>query len=1833
MSNEINNNEEAVAIIGMAARLPGARNVAEYWDNLKKGVESITFWTDEELLAAGLDPEKIANPNYVKAKGNIPEPFHFDAGFFGFNPREAEVLDPQHRVFLECAWHAFEDAGYDPSRTEQRVGVWAGTGTTQYLFQLNDNPEVHKFASALSIVTGNDKDYISTRVSYKLNLTGPSVNVQSACSSSLVAVSMGAQSILNYQCDMAIAGGVSMRIPEVAGYWYQEGSIVSPDGHCRTFDRNSKGTIFSAGCAVVLLKRLSDAIRDRDHIYAVIKGSAVNNDGQLKIGYTAPSVDGQMEVSAEAIAMSGIHPETIHYFEAHGTATELGDPIEVNALTKVFRTYTDKQQYCAIASVKTNIGHTDIAAGTAGLIKTALTLEHDLIPKNLHYEAPNPEIDFDNSPFFVNTELRSYPKADHPRRAGVNSFGVGGTNAQAILEQAPEREATDAARPHQLLVLSTRSETSLETATTNLVEHLKNHEEQDLADVAFTLQNGRKDLPFRRAVVVTSREEAIETLESRDAATVVTKPWAPENAPVCFLFSGQGSQYANMGRDLYESEPLFRSIVDDCCATLQPELGLDLRTIIFNEDDRLGQTQYTQPSLFVIEYALAKLWESWGIKPESMVGHSVGEYVAATLAGVLSLEDALRLIALRGRLMQSLPAGSMLAVLKSEEETRVILSEAKDPLRTEAGDPSSSSRLRMTDVIDVAAINGPSVTVVSGPTDAITALQQSLQKKGVGCRLLHTSHAFHSSMMDPILPAFEKAVAQVQLNAPALPYFSNVTGTWITAEDATSPEYWSRHLRGAVRFSDAILELLKNEDRVFLEVGPNRALQSSVKQHPDTLDRAVICSMRHPDDAQSDAAFALNALGRLWSAGVKIDWKAYYGEERRARVALPGYPFERERYYIDAAPRVAEEKPKQTIKTQDIAEWFYVPSWKKTPNAALLRDTKEIKDSWLIFTDSLGLGDTVAAKLEANGETVKRVAREGFDVTSRAAYDALLKEFKPTKIIHLWNFTKNDDTRDRLDATLGDESFYGLLALWQSLAQLNILDPLRVGVFSNGVHDVNGEIVTSPEKALLIGACRVFPQEYETVECRAIDIDEYINVDTIINEMLASSPYETAIAYRNNVRWTESSEHVRVGKNEKALPVLKENGTYLVTGAFGGIGYVVAEHLAEKYKANIVMIGRSAVPPRAEWDAYVEANGEDDSTTERIRKVQFLEELGANIYAASADVANLAQMQKIADTARERFGRVDGVFHVAGNAGGGVIPLKTREAAEAVLSPKVRGTLVLDRLFETDFMLLFSSLTGQVGSAGQIDYTAANRFMDAFAKFARANGRNVVAIDWDAWQEVGMAVEDRSSAQKNDLPAGEKYPHPLIDREILHNDERTYLARLGSKSHWTVGEHLVGGVPTLVGTGYLEIARAASTERAAGRQIEIRDAYFMAPFMVPAGEKKTLQLTLKANNDGEDFSFKSTSGAYGEAQIAQDHMLGKIRYAAPETQKQHDNYHDIEAIFARCPRIDDKSFGSDTADLVSGVVEVKARWKNASRVRVGEGEAIAELKLRDEYIGDLDSFYLHPALLDVATAYAMAYIAEPGKAFLPFFYKRFAIKGRMTQRVFAHARFTPSNEPREMLPLDITIMDEHGRELIVIEQYTLKRIPEEFMNRAAESAPKTETKAKRKLAIGLRNAEGTEVIERILATPFGPQVVVVTRDFDALLESVKPKKGGTAAAALNSGSSKTKSTHARPNLKTEYVAPRNEVEESVAEIWAQVIGIEKVGVNDGFVELGGHSLLAIQLMSRVRDTFQVELPLDSLYKAPSVAGMAEAIIVKLTESTDEEALAAMLAELEEEAAV
>jgi len=975
-----------IAVIGLAGRFPGADSVARFWENLRAGVESIRLLSEEELTASGLPASTLERPDYVRLAGVIDGEDLFDAGLFGFTPREADILDPQHRLFLECAWEALEDSGHDPRTWRRPIGVYAGAKLNTYLLNLYSNPDLLDAVGMFQAVVANDKDFLATRVSYKLDLTGPSVAVQTACSTSLAAVHLACQGLLGGECDLALAGGVSIGVPQRLGYFFTEGGILSPDGHCRAFDADARGTAAGHGLGIVVLKRLRDAVEDGDRIYAVIKGSAMNNDGAAKVGYTAPSAEGQAKVIRAALEVAEVDPGTVGYVEAHGTGTPLGDPIEVEALTRAFRERTARRGFCAIGSVKTNIGHLDTAAGIAGLIKAVLALHHRELPPSLHFRAPNPEIDFASSPFRVSDRLTPWEPADGPRRAGVSSFGIGGTNVHVVLEEAPEPERTGWARPWQLLVLSARTPTALEASARRLADHLESHSGQELTDVAWTLQTGRRRLEHRRVLACRDRSEAIALLREPDPERVFTRHQEPGDRSVAFLFPGQGSQHPGMAAEVYEAEPSFRRDLDWCAEILRPALGLDLREVLFsrgsNGSDGLEATALAQPALFAVEWALARLWMSWGVRPSVLLGHSVGEYVAACLAGVFSLEDALRLVAARGRLMQAMLRGSMLAVWLPEEEAMAEL----------GGEAS------------VAAVNGPESCVIAGPVETVEALRDRLEGRGVSCRRLYTSHAFHSFLMEPALRPFAQEMSGVRLSRPQMPFFSNLTGILIRDDEATDPGYWVRHLRETVRFGASLEALWREPGRALLEVGPGRALRTLARQHPayppDGVALSSLPAPRGDGSGLSDFPFLLTTLGRLWMAGVEVDWAAFQEGGRRRKVSLPAYPFERRRHWVERrsllAGPIAGVGVAETVETTPavkVAEVSNRPGLETPYVAPRSEEERAVARVWsdLLGIDPIGVHDDFfelgGGSLLATRLTARLRAVLGIDLSLRELLD------------------------------------------------------------------------------------------------------------------------------------------------------------------------------------------------------------------------------------------------------------------------------------------------------------------------------------------------------------------------------------------------------------------------------------------------------------------------------------------------------------------------------------------------------------------------------------------------------------------------------------------------------------------------------------------------------------------------------------------------------------------------------------------------------------------------------------------------------------------------------
>ncbi|MCB8926228.1 MAG: acyltransferase domain-containing protein [Ardenticatenaceae bacterium] len=1204
-----------IAVVGMAGRFPGAQDIETYWRNLRDGVESITFYTDEQLRENGVPEALLRNPNYVKSGAPLDDMDKFDASFFGFGPRDAAIMDPQHRNFLEMAWTAMEHAGYDPERFDGAIGVFGGSGHNAYMpYNLLTNPELLASVGFFLLRhTGNDKDFLTTRVSYLMNLRGPSVNVQTACSTSLVAIHMASQSLLSGECDMALAGGVTIEMPHRQGYLFQDGEILSSDGHCRSFDADSDGTIFGSGVGVVTLRRLADAIEDGDTIHAIIRGSAVNNDGSGKVNYLAPSVDGQAGAIAEAIALANIDADTIDYVEAHGTGTRIGDPIEVTALTQAFRQTTDKKQFSGLGSVKTNIGHLDTAAGVAAFIKVVQSLKHKQIPASLNYKAPNPMLNLEDSPFFVNHELRDWPQDESPRRAGVSSLGVGGTNAHVIIEEAPELEPSSDSRDWQLLQLSAKTNSALDAASQNLATFLQENPDVPLADVAYTLQLGRQPMPYRRIVAVQDAADAAEALTNGDRKRVISQQASDAAPSVVFMFPGGGAQYPNMGLGLYETEPVYQDAIDDCLALVRPYLDTDLRQLMFptaenleSAAQELKRPSRNLPAIFMTEYALAQLWRSWGIEPAAMTGHSMGEYTAACLAGVLSLKDALFIVTLRGKLFETLPEGGMISVPLTEEAIAPLLS----------------------DGLSIAVINNPELCVVSGELAPLEKLEAVLAEKEVEYRRVRINVAAHSPMLEPILDEFGRELAKIQFNPPTMPFISNLTGAWITPEEATDPNYWVRHLRHTVRFADGLTTLLNEPNRVFLEVGPGQTLSSLVRMHPEK-DRShtAVSSLRHRKEEVADLQFALTSLGRLWLAGVMPDWAAFYADEIRYRVPLPTYPFERQRYWIEPGNTLfsgAEAVKTVLAKMPELEDWFYKRTWQATdkPAAAVVEPI-----NWLLFQDKLGVGAQVQAQLQqaghmvvavSVGEQFRQLSEFAYEVNPRARidYDTLVEELAsrsllPQRVAHLWtlNQTNNPD-RMRVYYQNQDLGFYSLFFLAQALGEEGLPGTLDITAVTNGSQRIDNEQVPYPDKATLLGPIKVMPREFPGVTARLVDLalpdallaEQIEGLATLVKADLLAEPQNGLFAYRNGRRWQQQFAAAPQPEGNLDDSRIKPGGVYLITGGMGGIGLVMAEHLAETAQAKLVLLSRSGLPKREMWSDWIKGHSVSDKTSRRIQK-------------------------------------------------------------------------------------------------------------------------------------------------------------------------------------------------------------------------------------------------------------------------------------------------------------------------------------------------------------------------------------------------------------------------------------------------------------------------------------------------------------------------------------------------------------------------------------------------------------------------------------------------------
>ena len=1802
-----------VAIVGMAGRFPGAPDLERFWESLRSGRESITRFSDAELIEAGVDPELVGDGRYVKARPVLDDADRFDARLFGISPREAELLDPQHRLFLECSWLALEDAGRAGEADAQRTGVFGGTCINTYLTHLVGRLGGSESAGRLQALMGNDKDYLATRVSYKLGLEGPSMTVQTACSTSLVAVHLAGQSLLTGECDLAIAGGVTVRVPQRVGYLYQEGEIFSPDGHCRTFDADGAGTVFGSGVGVVVLKRLADAERDRDRVRAVILGSAVNNDGSRKVGYSAPRVETQARVISSAHRMADVDPWTIDYVEAHGTATPLGDPIEIEALKRAFGDgRTDRR--CWLGSVKTNVGHLETAAGVAGLVKTVLALEHRTLPPSLHFRRPNPSIQLDATPFRVVDRLTEWRRGEAPRRAGVSSFGIGGTNAHVVLEEAPPAPPSGPARSWQLLRLSARTRSALDASAAALTRRLEGASSRELSDCAYTLWTGRRILPHRRAVVCSDADGACRALEGSDAAGAAEGFAEDLDRPVLFLFPGQGSQHPDMGRRLWEEEPTFREWIDRCSERLVPELGLDLREVLYPEPAereraaaRLSETAVAQPALFTVELALAKLWSEWGVEPRALAGHSVGEYVAACLAGVFGYEDGLWLMAERGRLMQETARGAMVAVPLPEEE--VVAALGPD--------------------LDLAAVNGPSLCVVSGPADAVERLERELESRGVRCRRLETSHSFHSRSMEPAAERFARVVGAVDLEPPRIPMVSNVTGRWLTPEEATSPDYWVRHLRRTVRFGECLDRLFEESGAVLLEVGPSQALTTLVKRSPRRPDGLLpLASLPHAAADRDALRHLLGTLGRLWCAGGGCGAKGPFARQERRTVQVPTYPLERERYWIDPEDRGAagSDSPgadpgdARSVDDREIRPW--VPSWRRVPGSPAPAvggaDSAGSAGPWLVFLDAAGLGAALVERLRALGRTVVTVTygtrgeshaddagaeaftvRPGREEDVDRVVDTLeARGDGPSRVVHLGSVGA-----DAREGSL-ERGFFDLFYLARALGRAKRDDPVDLHVVSTGIYDVTGEERLVPENGALPGLCRVVSQELARLRCRVVDVSlpeatlgPHRGLDALagrlVAELTSAVPVDGGggprpVAFRGAHRWVGSLERVDLEAAGPLAAALGPAPVVLITGGLGGLGLTFARHLGREAGARLVLVGRGELPPRQAWGDWLEERPEDDPASRKLRAVRELESAGIEVLVERADVSRPEELAGVVERARERFGGIDVVIHAAGVAGGGLLQLRRREAVEDVLRPKIGGARALEEVLADDpprLLVLCSSTIGLRGGVGQADYAAANSFLDTFAPYYAARyGTDAISVDWDGWGTVGMAAAAPSPG------AAATAGHPLLGSPAPSSGGRAvHAVRVAPETSWTLGEHRVLARPTMPGTAYLEMARAAAGP-ARDRVVELREVVFRAPLVVPEGSEAEVR-TERTQVDG---GFRVVIAGRGADATGswREHAEARVTLAASVARERRS----LDAIRSRCPReiVHGDRGGGDR------LVAWGPRWSCLEEAFWdGRGEGLARLVLPERFRADLDDLVLHPALMDVAGSFLLDGLDHG--AVLPYRYDLVRVHGPLPEAVYSHARVRTDSDDQS-LRLDVDVLSPDGEPVVEIRGFTLRKLQQ---RKAEEPRPVSGGPVPGRSgrpATLIDPARGADLLGRIVARRPGAQVIVAAGD-PMKAPGLEPRRESPevgAPAADRGGESR----HARPELETPFTEPRNDLEVLLASLWGAVLGIDRVGVHDNFFDLGGDSILGLQLLSRARDA-GLELEGDQLFSHQTVAELAE----------------------------
>jgi len=1349
--NSFTGNE--IAVIGISGRFPKSHDVEEYWKNIVEGNECITFFSEDELLAAGIDENTINKPNYVKAYGYLDGADQFDNEFFQYTDRDGLLMDPQMRLLHEVTWETLEDAGYNPDTCNKKIGLYLGASDNLYWQVISTLGNYSSFLDHFATSQINNKDFLATQIAYKLNLKGPAVTIATACSTSLVTIHMACQALLAGDCEIALAGGATVSLPVKKGYIYEEGMILSPDGHCRSFDVDAAGIVGGSGVGVVALKLLEDAIEDGDHIHAVIRGSAINNDGHRKVSYSSPSVDGQIEVIRLAQQIANVKPETISYIETHGTATRLGDTIEMEALTQAF--HTKEKHFCGIGSVKSNIGHVDVAAGIAGFIKAVLMLEKKVIPPAVNFHKPNPHINFENSPFYITTEAKPWNQK-LPFRVGISSFGIGGTNAHVILEEAP-KAATVCVRndqkKYELIPLSAQDSVHLIQALERLKSYLQKdkqlvltsngcHQKYSncLRNIAYTLQMGRKHFLYRTVLVVKSKEELINSisLELEKLKDQQTKKIQFNNNEIVFMFPGQGSLYINMGAGLLKSNQVFRENFNKCIDLLTKISGKDYREILIVNPIKevIYSIDCAQLYIFSFEYSLAKMLMNFGILPTAMIGHSLGEYVAACLSGVFTLEEALYIIVKRGKLMETTPTGAMLSIQADEQVVRKY----------------------MNDNISIGSLNSLKSTVISGACHEIDEIKDKFEKDGICCVKLHTSRAFHSKMMDGMIDNFKVILGQIHFETPKIPFISSLTGTWITPEEAMNPEYWCRQLRNPVQFAKGLDTILSNEKVVLLEVGPGTTLTSFANDYENRQGKEYcpLNLVRHIKESVPDEEYLLKRIGHLWSIGINVSWKSFLnGTEKR--VSLPVYPFHGKKFMIHEDPFELMKNTngqKEIMKKKTAKEWFYLTSYQSESISYFCKVVDDKRDyMYILFLDnsqfSYGLknycnGEQLNYITVAIGETYKKLSESSYEINPKSEEDynhlfESLKDKEISNIIHAWTVMETECEYSKMQI----RGFYSLLHIAKAFNRLGWKHKISLTVVSNGLLNLLGTDLVMPSKGTICGAMKVIPQEQPYIRGKLIDIDlshcdqEVLYKNIILDSNLMKG--STVVGFRGNRRWVQT--YTKAELPNPSTTTLNSTDVIVITGGLGKLGKIITKHLISTYNCKLALLINTKLPEREKWESYLHEYDEANKIRQSLAFLLKMEETGAEIVAIKADIRKKEELSLALEKVKDRFGHITGIIHAAGRTDFNITQSRINDITLAEcgrqMDSKVLGVMGLEKALagkDIKFCILFSSLASVIGGLGYVAYSAANSFLDAYANKMSKDSKTLwLSVNWDNW--------------------------------------------------------------------------------------------------------------------------------------------------------------------------------------------------------------------------------------------------------------------------------------------------------------------------------------------------------------------------------------------------------------------------------------------------------------------------------------------------------------------